>query len=88
MVFRIGILPESSASGPAGNERATKLSINRNDMTERLSKDKTILHPFLVTPAAAFGLPVCRLGLASYMDSAIRPDDAFFALRRGVNFLN
>jgi aryl-alcohol dehydrogenase-like predicted oxidoreductase len=48
-------------------------------------------HPldlFLVTPATAFGLPVCRLGLASYGQTAITPDDIFFALSQGVNFLN
>jgi predicted aldo/keto reductase-like oxidoreductase len=46
------------------------------------------LHPFLVTPAKAFGLPVCRLGLASYGQTAITPDDVLCALSRGVNFLN
>jgi aryl-alcohol dehydrogenase-like predicted oxidoreductase len=43
-------------------------------------------HPFLVTPA--FGHPVCRLGLASYGQTAITPDDVLSALGRGVNFLN
>src|SRR5262245_44590453 len=46
------------------------------------------LHPFLVTPAQAFGCPVCRLGLASYGQTAITPDDILHALGRGVNFLN
>lgn len=46
------------------------------------------LHPFLVTPAAAFGRPVCRLGLASYGPTAITPEDVLHALGRGVNFLN
>ena len=46
------------------------------------------LNPFLVTPAPAFGLPVCRLGLASYGQTAITQDDLFSALGRGVNFLN
>src|SRR5262249_15583736 len=46
------------------------------------------LHPFLVTPAAAFGVPVCRLGLASYGQTAITPDDVLYALGRGVTFLN
>jgi diketogulonate reductase-like aldo/keto reductase len=45
-------------------------------------------HPFLVTPAKAFGIPVCRLGLASYGQTAITPDDIFHALGRGGNFLN
>src|SRR3982751_1066943 len=44
------------------------------------------LHPFLVT--SAFGLPVCRLGLASYGRTAITPDDVLSAVDRGVNFLN
>jgi predicted aldo/keto reductase-like oxidoreductase len=48
----------------------------------------TPLHPFLITPAAAFGLPVCRLGLASYVNSTITPGDVFHALGRGINFLN
>jgi aryl-alcohol dehydrogenase-like predicted oxidoreductase len=46
------------------------------------------LHPFLVTPAQAFGLPVCRLGLASYGQTALTPDDVLWAVDRGVNFLN
>src|SRR3954469_2374612 len=46
------------------------------------------LHPFLVTPAGAFGRPVCRLGLASYGRTAITPDDVLSAVGRGVNFLN
>jgi aryl-alcohol dehydrogenase-like predicted oxidoreductase len=49
---------------------------------------KHSLDSFLVTPATAFGIPVCRLGLASYGQAAITPDDIFFALDRGVNFLN
>jgi aryl-alcohol dehydrogenase-like predicted oxidoreductase len=44
------------------------------------------LHPFLVT--SGFGLPVCRLGLASYGRNAITPDDVLSAVDRGVNFLN
>jgi predicted aldo/keto reductase-like oxidoreductase len=46
------------------------------------------LHPFLVTPAQAFGSPICRLGLASYGQTAITPDDVLYTLERGVNFLN
>jgi aryl-alcohol dehydrogenase-like predicted oxidoreductase len=46
------------------------------------------LHPFLVTPASAFGVPVCRLGLASYGQTAITPDDVLRAMGRGVNFVN
>ena len=47
-----------------------------------------LLHPFLVTPAQALGLPVCRLGLASYGQTAITPEDILYALSRGLNFLN
>jgi predicted aldo/keto reductase-like oxidoreductase len=39
-------------------------------------------------PAAAFGKPVCRLGLASHGATAITPDDVCHALGRGVNCLN
>jgi aryl-alcohol dehydrogenase-like predicted oxidoreductase len=44
------------------------------------------LHPFLV--ARGFGVPVCRLGLASYGRTALGPDDILSAVERGVNFLN
>ena len=44
--------------------------------------------PFLHRPASAFGKPVCRLGLASYGETSITPDDIHHALDRGVNFLN
>jgi predicted aldo/keto reductase-like oxidoreductase len=44
------------------------------------------LHPFLV--AEGFGVPVCRLGLASYGQTTIMPDDVLSAVDRGVNFLN
>jgi aryl-alcohol dehydrogenase-like predicted oxidoreductase len=46
------------------------------------------LPAFLVAPAPEFGIPVCRLGLASYGTTAITPDDVLHALGRGVNFLN
>ncbi len=46
------------------------------------------LHEFLITPAEAFGVPVCRLGLASYWRNAITADDVLSAVERGVNFLN
>ena len=45
-----------------------------------------LLHPFLVT--SGFGVPVCRLGLASYGPTAITPDDVLSAVDRGINFLN
>jgi hypothetical protein len=41
------------------------------------------LHPFLVAAAEAFGRPVCRLGLASYGDTAITPDEVLSAVGRG-----
>jgi predicted aldo/keto reductase-like oxidoreductase len=46
------------------------------------------MNPFFLRPAAAFGKPVCRLGLASGMDNRLTADDIHFALDRGVNFLN
>jgi aryl-alcohol dehydrogenase-like predicted oxidoreductase len=46
------------------------------------------LGPFLTCPAAAFGRPVCRLGLASHGRTAITSDDVLYAVGRGVNFLN
>src|SRR5438045_4789612 len=46
------------------------------------------LSPFLTCPAAAFGRPVCRLGLAARGGSVLTPDDVLYALDRGVNFLN
>ncbi|TMQ33400.1 MAG: aldo/keto reductase [Planctomycetota bacterium] len=52
------------------------------------SADGPMLSAFLTTPAAAFGIPVCRLGLASHGQTAITPDDILYALERGVNFLN
>jgi predicted aldo/keto reductase-like oxidoreductase len=42
----------------------------------------------LLRPAAAFGKPVCRLGLASRGDTALSADDVLHALECGVNFLN
>ena len=46
------------------------------------------LSPFLMTSGEAFGQPACRLGLASYGNNAITPDDVLYAIDRGVNFLN
>jgi predicted aldo/keto reductase-like oxidoreductase len=43
---------------------------------------------FLYCPAAAFGKPVCRLGLASYDGARLGVADVRDALDRGVNFLN
>ena len=54
----------------------------RNDSVE----SRSALHPFLVTPD--FDVPACRLGLASYGQTAITPDDVLSAVERGVNFLN
>lgn len=44
-------------------------------------------HPFLTAPAA-FGRPVCRLGLASYVGNTLAAEDVLGAIGRGVNFLN
>jgi aryl-alcohol dehydrogenase-like predicted oxidoreductase len=48
------------------------------------------MHPFLVAPATAFGIPVCRLGLGftGYLASTLTPEDVHHAIGRGVNFLN
>lgn len=43
---------------------------------------------FLSRPAREFGKPVCRLGLASYGQTAITPGDVLAAVERNVNFLN
>jgi len=43
---------------------------------------------FLRCPAAAFGRPVCRLGLATRGNGALAEEDLHLALGRGVNFLN
>src|SRR5262245_45008655 len=44
------------------------------------------MSPFLTS--TAFGIPVCRLGLASRGGCALTPDDVLAAVERGVNFLN
>jgi predicted aldo/keto reductase-like oxidoreductase len=49
---------------------------------------RTTVAPFLTRSAEAFGKPVCRLGLASHVGSAVTADDVLFAVGRGVNFLN
>ncbi|HVW01470.1 MAG TPA: aldo/keto reductase [Planctomycetaceae bacterium] len=46
------------------------------------------LAPFLIAPPDAFGIPVCRLGLAARGDSSLEPDDVLHAIGRGMNFLN
>ena len=46
------------------------------------------LASFFVAPASAFGIPVCRLGLAARGDSSLAPDDVLRAIDRGMNFLN
>jgi aryl-alcohol dehydrogenase-like predicted oxidoreductase len=43
---------------------------------------------FFRRDAAAFGKPVCRLGLASYGATEMTEDDVVSVLDRGVNFLN
>jgi predicted aldo/keto reductase-like oxidoreductase len=63
-------------------------------ITRRTTPDDPVkpalgLTPFLTCPAAAFGKPVCRLGLASRGDRAgLAPDDVLHAIEQGVNFLN
>lgn len=46
------------------------------------------MHPFLTRGEAAFGKPVCRLGLAARGGSLLDANDVAEALKRGVNFLN
>lgn len=46
------------------------------------------LPPYLIRPADAFGKPVRRLGLALRGGVDLVSDDVFFAIDRGVNFLN
>jgi predicted aldo/keto reductase-like oxidoreductase len=45
---------------------------------------------YLTCPASAFGMPVCRLGLATrgWPASVLTPDDVLHAVERGINFLN
>ena len=43
------------------------------------------LHPFLRRDSAAFGISVCRLGLASRGNSRLTADDVLMALERGVS---
>src|SRR5581483_7276525 len=53
-----------------------------------IAEDPPVTDSFLHRPAAAFGKPVCRRGLAPRGDGALTDDDVHFALGRGVNFLN
>jgi predicted aldo/keto reductase-like oxidoreductase len=46
------------------------------------------VNAFLRRDAAAFGKPICRLGLASYGATDLTGADIVSALDRGVNFLN
>jgi aryl-alcohol dehydrogenase-like predicted oxidoreductase len=55
-------------------------------VSKTLVEGGSALHPFLVTHG--FGVPACRLGLASYGRTAVTPDDVLSAVDRGVNFLN
>lgn len=52
------------------------------------SKSRPQLAPFLIAPADAFGIPVCRLGLAARGNSSLQPDDVLLAIDSGTNFLN
>ena len=71
-----------SGESPTLVRECEELPVN----SPRLSAN--LLPPFLVAPATAFGLPVCRLGLASRGQSTLSPDDLQCALSRGINFLN
>jgi predicted aldo/keto reductase-like oxidoreductase len=46
------------------------------------------LAPHLTLPAATFGRPRCRLGIAARGDSGLVPDDVHFAIEQGIDFLN
>src|SRR5262245_10310183 len=46
------------------------------------------LDPFLTRPAAMFGKPVCRLGLAKHLSTGLTSDDVLYAVDQGMNFLN
>lgn len=63
-------------------------SVSREGGGGSVSGSGPALHPFLIAPAQAFGRPVCRLGIASYGTTTITPDDIWYAIGKGVNFLN
>jgi predicted aldo/keto reductase-like oxidoreductase len=46
------------------------------------------IHPSLICPASAFGVPAGRLGLASGLENQLTPVDIHHAIERGMNFLN
>src|SRR6516162_9728002 len=72
-------------------ERRVKIAGERETesaVDDRGSRADPALHPFLVTPSATFGRPVCRLGLASYISASITTDDVLYAVSRGVSFLS
>jgi predicted aldo/keto reductase-like oxidoreductase len=46
------------------------------------------MHAFLFAPAAHFGKPICRLGLATRGGTELTADDVLYTVDRGVNFLN
>lgn len=62
--------------------------MSRPDRADGTPLVPPILAPFLVRTAGEFGKPVCRLGLASHVNTAVTADDVLYALSRGVNFLN
>jgi predicted aldo/keto reductase-like oxidoreductase len=53
-----------------------------------LRQDRRRLKPAATGTTAAFGKPICRLGLASRGGGALTADDVLYAVERGVNFLN
>ena len=46
------------------------------------------MNSFLTYHAAAFGKPICRLGLATRGGAGLTADDVLYAVERGINFLN
>ena len=62
--------------------------MSQSDRADPAPPDAPALAPFLTRPAREFGKPVCRLGLASHVNTSITPDDVLAAIGRGVNFLN
>src|SRR3954462_5547496 len=50
--------------------------------------DSPPVNPAFLRPASAFGIPVCRLGLASRGEAGLTIDDVHPAPGRGIHFLN
>src|SRR5262245_46834764 len=78
-------MPPSLANDSEALRMSVQGSGNRH---EPESNSMRPVSPFLTRPAAAFGKPICRAGLASRGGDALTADDVLFAVERGVNFLN